>query len=151
MKYIELGYFDKARREIFVIRLSSPYQPKQYNQPFALGLELNWLDACIDFKEGDINQGLSKAEEVFDRWRYQSGASEYGTIIFRNPSQVIGVVPQLTIEPMPANWIDKMIILGEWYLEVEDNIQAKKIFAEVLTIDPENLQAKKYLEEISAN
>ena len=44
-----------------------------------------------------------------------------------------------------------MIILDEWYLEVEDNIQAKKIFTEVLAMDPENLQAKKYLEEISVN
>ncbi len=52
---------------------------------------------------------------------------------------------------MPANWIDKMVILGEWYLEVEDNIQAKKIFTEVLAMDLENLQAKKYLEENSEN
>jgi len=158
MKYIELGYFDKARQEILVTRLSSPYQPKQDNQSFALGLELDWIDACIDFKEGDINQGLSKAEEVFDGWRYQSiqgpgkyWASEYGKNIFRNPSQAIDVIPQLILEPMPANWIDKMVILGEWYLEVEDNIQAKKIFTEVLAMDPENSQAKKYLEEISTN
>ena len=50
---------------------------------------------------------------------------------------------------MPANWIDKMVILGEWHLEVEDNIQAKKIFTEVLAKDLEILEAKKYLEENS--
>ena len=44
-----------------------------------------------------------------------------------------------------------MVILGDWYLKVEDNIQAKKIFTEVLAMDPENLQAKKYLEENSEN
>jgi len=41
-----------------------------------------------------------------------------------------------------------MVILGEWYLEVEDNIQAKKIFTEVLAMDPENLQAKNTLKKI---
>jgi Tfp pilus assembly protein PilF len=44
-----------------------------------------------------------------------------------------------------------MVMLCEWYLEVEDNIQAKKIFTDVLSMDPENLQAKKYLEEHSEN
>ena len=156
IKYIEQGYFDEARQEILVIRLTSPYQPKENNQIFALGIELDWLDANIDFKKGNITQGLAKAEEVLDGWRYQSiqgpgsyGVSEYGKNLFRNPAQAIDMVPQLNIEPLPANWINKMVILGEWYLEVEDNIQAKKIFSEVLTIDPDNLQSKKYLEEIS--
>ncbi len=30
-----------------------------------------------------------------------------------------------------------MVILGDWYLKVEDNIQAKKIFTEVLAMDPD--------------
>jgi len=50
---------------------------------------------------------------------------------------------------VPANWIDNMVILGEWYLEVEDNIQAKEIFTEVLVLDLENLETMKSLEENS--
>ena len=123
-----------------------------------VAFDLLWLKANIEIKKGNYEIGLEFAQTAIDGWRYQSidgpgsyGNSLYGERLFRYPSINDDLVPQFEIAPIPQTWINRMVIVGRWYSEINATEEAINILLEVISIDSNNEEASVLLEELGAN
>jgi tetratricopeptide (TPR) repeat protein len=121
-------------------------------------LELLWIKSKLEVQRGDYKKGLEYAQTALDGWRHQSiygpgtfGGSKYSEQLHRSPSIKDDLVPQFEIAPIPQTWINRMVIVGQWYSEINATEEAKKILLEVISIDSNNEEASVLLEELGAN
>ncbi|MEE9572816.1 MAG: hypothetical protein V3W20_07210, partial [Candidatus Neomarinimicrobiota bacterium] len=118
-------------------------------------LELLWIKANLEIQRGEYRRGLVYAQSALDGWRYQSiygpgtfGESKYSGQLHRSPSIKDDLVPQFEIAPIPETWIDRMVIIGQWYSEINATEDAKRILLEIISIDSNNEEASSLLKNI---
>jgi len=147
-KYIDRGEYQLALGEIKLIEFMGLKNGINY-------LELLWIKANLEIKKGEYKRGLVYAQSALDGWRYQSvygpgtfGESKYSGQLHRSPSIKDDLVPQFEIAPIPETWIDRMVIIGQWYSEINATEDAKRILLETISIDSNNEEASSLLKSI---
>jgi O-antigen ligase len=121
-------------------------------------LELLWIKSKLEIQGGDYKKGLEYAKSALNGWRHQSiygpgtyGGSKYSEQLHRSPSIKDDLIPQFEIAPIPQNWINRMVIVGKLYREINATEEAINILLEVISIDSNNEEASVLLEELGAN
>jgi tetratricopeptide (TPR) repeat protein len=117
-------------------------------------LELLWVEAELAAARGDLQGAVARGEEAVNGYQLQSafgpgafGEATYGLIVFRQETMAVDLTPQLTRAPFTDLWARRMLQVGGWYETVGDKTKAQQVYADLLTLAPDNVEAQDRLQK----
>jgi len=101
-------------------------------------LELNWLQAELAYRQGNLTQAISLGQNTISTYQLQGiygpgsfGLLRYGPIMFRRPAMAMELVPQMPLLPVTDTWALRIQRLADWYTESGDLTAAQALLTQL--------------------